>query len=286
MATGPLGGCELVRPIGWCDVPEGRLWSMNRFPLFSDAEWQQPREPVDVRWSRYVGHCQAVFDRAVSDLGASRGAVAHFMAELLVERLFGEEWAVSNLSRLLQNLRDRNDLRAVMFEAEVVWLLKFVPLVSNLRIPTGVKGDDYDAGVMLDGGAEWAIEAKAKDDVPFIEGALRNPLKKAAQQIPAGGLGTIFLRVPRTWNNDLEFERAWERVVDEVLRSNSRIHAAVLVADEWKTSSSQRFQTPSLQVRIRRSKTVDERIARLLAIYEQAWKVPPNMFSPVWSGVI
>ena len=296
------------------------------FVLFADLPLADDRGfevPEEVRWARYVNACQALASGARST-GASPGEVAHVLSEELVGRIFGEGWLdgllaegrawkstgdadtkraylleVVQLGRylfdlqsfdfydnLITDLRERNDLRAVMFEAEVAWLLGFLPLRSGLRVRSGVKGNDYDLGVQLDGGTEWAIEAKAKEDVDYSRGALRNPLKKAAPQLPAGGIGSVFFRAPAYWLHDAAFVNDHESVIDEVLRSNSRIHAIVLVADTWDTDLAERFQTPKLHIDVHLRDGVDERVSRFLNAYQKLWSIPPGPIHPIWSGVI
>ncbi|MFC5265878.1 hypothetical protein ACFPJ1_27510 [Kribbella qitaiheensis] len=294
--------------------------------MYADVRAQAPEDiPEEVVWQRYVEGCQRLVIETEEAMGASRGEVASVLASEVIEAIFGEDWVASNLAEakayatqsndpevkraflheemqlgrylfdlqpydffpdLIAGLRNRhNELRGAMFEAEVVWLLKYIPLQSAIRIPTGIKTNDYDIGVPF-GDDEWPIEVKAKEDIAFTPKTLKQTLETARRQLPPGGVGTIFVRIPRTWGDLAAYGDDAETVISDALRSSSRVHAVVLISDAWTTELNQRFQTPRLVARVFCSTDCDPRVKKLLESYQVLWNADPVMFHPVWSRVI
>ncbi len=100
--------------------------------------------------------------------------------------------------RMVAKLRTEN-LSGVGFELDVLWLLHLASVNVQARSEVGARGSDYDlSAIILD--RRIPVEAKAKDDsTPFTAGTVTQTLKRAAQQMPKGQQGVIFLRIPYSW---------------------------------------------------------------------------------------
>lgn len=258
--------------------------------------------PVEVQWLRYVDVVRQIMADFAADGGHTDSQtrvifaehfVAHFLGDQWLENHFGSykgstaeehaqfKYMIWRLGRLLfdlqsfdwfdglvDNLRQR-DLAGALFEAEVARLLMQVPVKAALRVPTGETGEDFD--IDLGGaGLTVAVEVKAKDaDTPFTRRTVKNTLDRARKQLPKGGVGLVFMRIPRSWVTGQTLQELESEVVRS-LRNTSRVQAVILVWDELasRTGTTMRFE--SRQRVIPRDDIHDE-VARLLGFLQQAW---------------
>ena len=66
--------------------------------------------------------------------------------------------------------------------------------------PTGMRGFDYDARIVLQGGAFMPVEMKCNiESTDLTRGAVRGALETARKQLPKGEPGLIFLKIPEAW---------------------------------------------------------------------------------------
>lgn len=130
---------------------------------------------------------------------------------------------------LVERLATR-DLSGAGFELDV--LRHLLTLVrADAREEIGVKGQDYDIAVYL-ADREVPIEAKAKDDATeFSEGTVIHTLKGAAQQLPKGEKGIVFLRIPPGWVGP-GLEDRYLAAVHEGTRQTSRVSVVVTAIDK------------------------------------------------------
>jgi hypothetical protein len=145
--------------------------------------------------------------------------------------------------------------------------------------PQGVKGLDYDIEVDL-GDRPWAIEAKTREeDQAYAPGRLTSTLKNARAQLPSRGLGTIFVRVPIAWRGDGSFRRLHADEITDFLRTTTRVHAVVLVWDEWRDRA---FSGRSWRRghRVFLGPRADPTVAQVLEFLDQLWSSPIDMIGP------
>lgn len=258
--------------------------------------------PVEVQWLLYVDAVRHVMAEVAVDLGYTDSQTRVLFAELFAARFLGEEWMDNHLGSykgltaeehgqfryvtwrlgrllfdlqsfgwfddLVDNLRQR-DLTGALFEAEVARLLMQVPAEASLRVPTGEKGQDFD--IDLGGlGLTVPVEVKAKDaDTPFTRRTIKKTLDRARKQLPPGGLGLVFIRIPRSWVAD-QIMTELDSEVAHSLRNTSRVQAVVVVWDELvsRTETTMRFD-PRQKVIPRND--IHPAIAQLLAFLQRAW---------------
>ncbi len=99
-----------------------------------------------------------------------------------------------------------------------------------------MRGFDYDARIVLQGGAFILVEMKCNiESTDLTRGAVRGALETARKQLPKGEPGLIFLKIPKAWLREPidtvksyfnDFLRRTSRVVAIVVRYES-----VLVSD-------------------------------------------------------
>ena len=228
-------------------------------------------------WQRYAEEGAAEdFLRAQAEGRHER--YEHYLRVLeLARRLFElqhDPW----FPRLVDGLRTRS-LRGAAFEAEVLRLLLHMGLKISLVEPKGVKGLDYDIEVDL-GGRPWAIEAKTReDDQAYAVGRLTSTLKGARAQLPVGGLGTIFVRVPITWRADGSFRRLHADEITDFLRTTTRVHAVVLVWDEW-TDRAFSGRSWRRAHRVFLGPQADPTVAQVLEFLDLLWSGSFDMIGP------
>jgi hypothetical protein len=233
------------------------------------------RDALGDRWSRK--NLQAELEAVLlADRGSGTEVDGRYLRYQLVtdlaRRLFefeDEQW----YPRLVENLRNRG-LTSAAFEADVLRVLMAAPLRIRLRKETGTLGSDYDIDVDLGEMGTWAIEAKAKEEsTPYSVENLVRCLKKARRQLPPGGVGAIFLKVPPSWTNDPDYQRSHPGVIRDQLRQTSRVHLVVVGADIWTSSPSgrgfrcRREWSPFLR------KDPAEVVTKILPMLEEAWRL-------------
>ena len=148
-----------------------------------------------------------------------------------VNRLQG----VPNFDRKIADLRTKG-LEETFYELRVAASLLGRHRLVEFVAPSGLKGADYDLVARI-GDQLIHTEVKCVTDEPaYAVSKIRNPLKKAAKQLPASGPGAIFLMLNSEWIMLSGFRGDSESVVSEILRNNTRINAIFF---HWETWSSQ-----------------------------------------------
>jgi hypothetical protein len=130
------------------------------------------------------------------------------------------------------------ELSGAGFELDVVFVLhNLVARVTPVE-ETGHKGDDYD--ILLDVyGIKVPVEAKAKDDdTPYTMATVINTVKGAASQLPRGGKGIVFLRLPTPWLGP-ELEETYADALTEATRQTSRVGAVITAIDKQHLNEDQ-----------------------------------------------
>lgn len=199
----------------------------------------------------------------------------HYLRIMELARRIFELGQESFANLLNDNLRQR-DLEGAAFEADVVRMLVALPRVAlDLRPEHGTKTDDYDIDVWLGTEQRWSIEVKTRaESSPYSAKALARTLGRARSQLPPDGVGTIFMKVPTPWLGEADYRYGHADTVMNMLRNTSRVHAVVLVWDQWTLKPSGHGFNWKRGFRIFRANRIDELVGRLLDFYEQIWKGP------------
>jgi hypothetical protein len=102
--------------------------------------------------------------------------------------------------------------------------------------PVGKLGADYDAETYSDG-TTVALEMKAKLEGkrPAV-GSIVDTIDGARDQLPEGGAGAVFIRVPGNWGESLEGQAAMTSAVEKGFRSTGRISVVVFHWEKWLAS--------------------------------------------------
>jgi hypothetical protein len=176
--------------------------------------------------------------------------------------------------RLLENLR-RRDLAGAAFEADVVRMLVSLPMVVDLRAERGTKGGDYDIDLWLRPDLCWAFEVKTcADHSLYSDKALSRTLDRARSQLPATGIGIIFLKVPTQWLGSGNYLRSHSDVVSGFLRQTRRVQAVVLVWDAWIPKTIGSGFNWKRGFRTYRTERVNEELDFLLDAFSEFWRAP------------
>lgn len=237
----------------------------------ANAEFHAPEKPG--KGAKYL--------RRDSDPEIATLAQHYLRLGELARRLF--EFAAEDFYELLCANLSRRDLEGAAFEADVVRTLLGLPMLIDLREERNVIGDDYDIDVWLRlPNTKWSIEVKTKHDAgPYTRTGLLNTIRGARKQLPAGGLGTIFLKLPQAWATDPDYQGEVVKVFDSFFRNTSRVHAVVTVWDiithdaanekswSWKPGRA-----------VYRSPTIDRLLDELLGHYELLWGQPFDLAGP------
>ncbi|MBJ7325471.1 MULTISPECIES: hypothetical protein [Nocardiaceae] len=217
----------------------------------------------------------AEYLRRDSDLRIPELSQHYLRLRELARRLFAFE-DENFYGRLRANLL-RRDLEGAAFEADVVQSLLALPVLIDLRGERNVKGDDYDIDVWLrPPHKKWSIEAKTKhDDGPYTRGGLLNTIRGARRQLPANGIGSIFIKVPQAWASNPAFQAEAEEAIESFLRNTSRVHAVVIVWDIYSYDSVNEKSWSWKPARmVYRSPDIDPLVDELLGFYERLWSQP------------
>jgi len=142
---------------------------------------------------------------------------------------------------LVADLRTRN-LTGASFELDVLWLLLAASPRVVVRRRQGRKGEDFDlTAVVMGMPAEGVpVEVKAKaDTTQYTDAGAARTAKKAAQQLPRGKKGLLFVRVPTGWVSP-RLEESYADALAEGTRQTSRIGAVVSIIDKPHLTAGRR----------------------------------------------
>lgn len=94
------------------------------------------------------------------------------------------------------------------------------------------KGAAYDIDAWTAGGLRVAIEAKSRlESTSVTPEKIGKSLERARRQLPKGGCGIIFLRVPRAWGGDGYLETPFAEAAEETLRQSDRLAGVCVFSD-------------------------------------------------------
>ena len=131
---------------------------------------------------------------------------------------------------MLDGVRTR-ELSGAAFELDILWALQIASPYVEARRESGVKGSDYDAFALM-GEHLVPVEAKAKDDTtPWSAKTVIKTVKRAAEQLPRGDVGLLFLRVPTAWIGP-SLEEHFADALDEGTRQTTRVGAIISAIDK------------------------------------------------------
>ncbi|WP_220658759.1 hypothetical protein [Tsukamurella sp. TY48] len=207
-------------------------------------------------------------------------AMQYRRAGELARRLF--EFTREDFFDLLLSNLLRRDLEGAAFESDVIHMLMALPSVIELRKESGVKGDDYDIDLWFGRHAPWPIEVKTRaEDVKYSEKAFLKTLDRARQQLPEGGVGSVFMKLPESWVDSAIFQSERDQVLARFFGATTRVHAVVLVWEVYVFGDP-----PSVAWQyekgwsIHRSPSVDAGFDELLGSYERIWAQPIQIAAP------
>lgn len=185
--------------------------------------------------------------------------------------------------RMCANL-SRRDLEGAAFEADVVRMLVSMPrLLIDLRGERNVKGDDYDIDVWFRvPDLKWSIEVKTKqDEGPYSKNGLLNTIRGARRQLPVGGTGSIFLKLPHAWATDARYQAEAAEVFESFFGSTSRVQAVVTVWDVFTHDPENEKSWDWEPARcVFRSSKIDRMLDELLDHYERLWGQRVDLAAP------
>ncbi|MBP1158616.1 hypothetical protein [Rhodococcus sp. PvR099] len=199
----------------------------------------------------------------------------------LARRLF--EFRNEDFYETLRDNLMHRDLEGAAFEADVVrWLVR-LPVLIDLRRERGTKGDDYDIDLWLRiPDLKLSIEVKTRaEDCPYAKNRLLNTLRQARKQLPKGGMGAIFMKLPTSWSSDPSYLGEVDGVLAGFFRNTTRVHAVVMVWDDFTFSGpagKSWMWEPGHAVY--RSPTIDSVIDEMLGHYERMWAQPVDLAAP------
>src|SRR5262249_48102840 len=92
-------------------------------------------------------------------------------------------------------------VEATFAEFDFARFLYLHDIAFKFVTPTGVKGKDYDVGIVYTDGREACADAKCRLEGTAIRAdTVKNSLNKARNNnLPSGKPGIIFVKVPQTW---------------------------------------------------------------------------------------
>lgn len=278
------------------------------------ARLSTPAEPppVSVQWLQYVNAVRRVMDDFAEASGRTDSQARMIFAEYYVGEFLGDGWLEEHFSaykgssssenvlfkyrlwrlgRLLfdlqsydwfqivvDNVRGR-DLAGALFEAEVARLVMQLPIKTTVRTPVGRKGIDYDLDVG-GGGLSVAVEVKAKDEsTPYSANSVHATFRDARQQLPADGIGLVFMRIPLSWTEDASYVSEIDDLVSGLLRNTRRVQALILVWDELASTTVTTMRYEPRQ-RVFAGPKVSEEVSQLLTFWEQVWASDIDAFGP------
>lgn len=208
-----------------------------------------------------------------------QGAITDILADDVLTSIFGEDWVkrhfdipdrvalhevavrrvqpVQRLRELARRLyefqsypwfehyvahvRANGDVASSLFEGDVLRTLMRLGARVERTVESGVKGMDFDITATFAG---WdkpiPVEAKAKgEDTAYSANTVSNTLRKAAEQMPRGSAGWVFLRIPAAWVGP-RLEEGYGEAVFEGVRRTSRIAAVFTAIDTIRLRSDRR----------------------------------------------
>lgn len=139
---------------------------------------------------------------------------------------------VEGIDARLEQLRSGN-VESTYAELEAGAFLLQRAMQFRYVNPSGIKGADYDAEIQLTDGIKVNCEMKCKaEGTDLGEGAVRNPLQAARNQLAPDEPGLLFLKVPEAWVCQPESIQVVPTAIDTFLRGTSRVVAVVLRWEE------------------------------------------------------
>ncbi|HEU4388715.1 MAG TPA: hypothetical protein VFV34_13015 [Blastocatellia bacterium] len=118
-------------------------------------------------------------------------------------------------------------------ELEAAGYLKRRGLNLRFVTPTGRKGGDYDAEVILSDSSKVNCEMKCKvEDSHLTSSGLLTSLKGARRQLPADEAAVVFIKIPESWLADTNLNVIIAKALEDFFRSTSRVVGVVLRWEE------------------------------------------------------
>lgn len=123
----------------------------------------------------------------------------------------------------INRMREGN-IEGTLAELDMGKLLYINYVPFRFVIPSGNRKSDYDIEILYSNGIEACADAKCKiDTTEFSESGIRNVLKEARDQLPNNRPGIIFVKVPRRWLDNPDFDRVATQCAQRLLGGTDRI---------------------------------------------------------------
>lgn len=204
----------------------------------------------------------------------------HYLRVMELGRRIFELGQETFIEVLIKNLK-RRDLAGAAFEADVIRMLVSLPVIVDLRLESGVKGDDYDIDLWVTPETPLAIEAKTRAETgPYSDSRLKDTLQTAREQLPKDGLGAIFVKVPAQWLGDALYLSNHAEVIDHFLRGTTRVQFVVLVWDKWVIGDAGKILRSEVGRRIFRSSNIAALPRFWIDGYEKIWGTGIDVIAP------
>ncbi len=154
----------------------------------------------------------------------SRREATVFRVIELAESLFNLQHVEGFDSCIAQMKAGADKIESTCAELDFGRFLYIHDVEFRFVVPSGTKGKDYDFEVLYAGGLAVPADAKCKIETTEINPeSIRNSLRDARGQLPAGRPGIIFMKVPQHWITDPAVAAAMVSVGRDFLRNTDRV---------------------------------------------------------------
>ena len=175
----------------------------------------------------------------------------------------------------------KNDtFSGVAFELKVLSMLTHLPATSAPQVESGTRGADFDIGLHYKG-QFIPVEVKAKEDTTtWSVSTVISTIKQAAKQMPSGGAGVVFLRIPPAWVGPTLEER-YADALHEATRQSSRIEAIISVIDKPSLTSGSTGNVTSVFHTFRRSDPLSDDVWEFARLFADVMEIDELRLGPV-----
>jgi hypothetical protein len=210
----------------------------------------------------------------------------HLLRVIWLSEMIFNFQSKSGLEGPLDNLR-AGQIETAFAELEVAKLLAIHDVHFRFITPEGERGGkNYDLEILHPNGELISGETKCKlEDTALTEGTITSTLKHARKQLPEGGAGIIFVKVPQNWMEAGDFRDKFSSIAKAVLSETSRVVAVVTYGSMLEFDETTREIKQGLIGREIRNHTLkDGRNWQILTLHDHrpanpnGWVSLPDLF--------
>lgn len=171
----------------------------------------------------------------------------------------------------------RSSLEVAVSDLEAARLLSLSEREFRFVSESGVRGADYDIEIIPEPGITLCCESKCKLEATALsEETILNSLRDAADQLPPGSPGVVFVKVPESWARSAEIAEAAPSALRRFFGMSGRTREVVFHWEEWErapTGGVVRLAKYREEMNVR-SRFFDDRLPPLLRPWSPIWNPP------------